>query len=243
MNSSQRNFFVAILGGATAIAVALYFWGPEKNPSHEQPKVATEVVPVTEKTVASGFNTTAPAPQPTPRPDRPLPLLGPHLRKIGDCLNVKNSLNNDADLSFTSLVDSMRGELGDLVTDKTDWKNVHITLPNGDKRRLRVEVEAIGEESSDLRLRYFGVDKEDLPVPIPLTDAQSKKPSEEYITSIENQGKVTLREEARRGVFSKGAEIYHTERNGFLSELEISYDGKGVKCQDLQSHRGTCNCF
>ena len=243
MNSSQRNFFVAILGGATAIAVALYFWGPAKNPSDKQPSVAAEVAPVTAPTAAPGFNTTAPVPQPTPHPERPLPLLGPHLRKIGDCLNIKNSLNSDADLSFTSLVDSMRGELGELAADHTDWKNVHITLPNGDKRRLRVEVEAIGEESSGLRLSYFGVDKEDLPVPIPLTDAQSKKPSEEYITSIENQGKVTLREEARRGVFSKGAEIYHTERNGFLSELEISYDGKGVKCQGLQGNQGTCNCF
>ncbi|MGE5085649.1 MAG: hypothetical protein ACM3MG_05065 [Bacillota bacterium] len=218
---------------------ALYLWGPLKAP----PSKTLNASDVSTPPKTPVFNTTAPTPQPTPPPETALPLLGPHLRKIGDCLQIKNSLNDDASLSFTSLVDSMRGELGDLVTDQTDWKNVHITLPNGQKRRLRIEVEAMGEESSGLRLRYFGVDKDDLPIPIPLTDAQSKNPSEEYITSLENQGKVTLREEARRGLFSKGAEVYHTERNGFLSELELSYDGKGVKCQDLQGSHGTCNCF
>ena len=224
--------------------MALHFWGPQKT------TVAETAIQ------AESFSTAAPSPsatkstnivatstQPTPVPSQPVPLLGPHLRKIGDCLHISNSLNDDASMTATSLLDSVRTELGEVVANQTDWKNVHITLPNGEQRRLRIEIEATSEEGTAPRLRYYGVDKEGLPVPIPLTKEQSLNPSEEYIASLENQGQVTLREEARRGLFSKGAEIYYTERNGYLSELEISVDGKSVKCQDLQSTHGNCGCF
>jgi hypothetical protein len=240
--NSKRDLFVVVLGGAALIWAAFHFFGAKKEaPIEVSP--AAETLPTVPTAATPAFNAAAPTPQPTPSPDGPLPLLGPQLRKIGDCLQISNSLNDDADLTFRSLEDSLRGELGDLIANDTDWKNVHITMPNGEKRRLRIEVEATGEESSGLVLKYYGVDKEDLPVPIPLTDEQSKHPTDEYIASIENQGKVTLREEGRRGIFSKGAELYYTERNGNLSELEISYEGKSVKCQDLQSSHGTCNCF
>lgn len=242
MNNHRRTLFVAVLGGAALIWAALHFLAGKKEASVES-TVPAETLPATGHTGTPAFNAAAPTPQPTPSPEGPLPRLGPHLREIGDCLQISNSLNDEADLSFTSLQDSLRGELGELIANDTDWKNVHITLPNGEKRRLRIEVEATGEEGSGLRLQYYGVDKEDLPVPIPLSDEQSKNPSDEFIASLENQGKVTLREEARRGVFSKGAELYYTERNGSLSELELSYEGKSVKCQDLQSSHGTCNCF
>lgn len=246
MNNHRRNQFVAVLGGAALIGVALHFWGTQK-PTSLEATVTPEALPTTTLAASSPsgaqVNIVATATQPTPVPNQPLPLLGPHLRKIGDCLHISNSLNNEANLSVTSLLDSLRSELGEVVANQTDWKNVHITLPNGEKRRLRIEVEATSEEGTAARLRYYGVDKEDLPVPIPLTKEQSLNPSEEYIASLENQGKVTLREEARRGLFSKGAEIYYTERNGYLSELEISVNGKGAKCQDLQSNHGSCGCY
>lgn len=244
MNSHRRNQLVTVLGGAALIGVALHFWGPQKSQIAETAP-ATESLPTTAapSPATTANNITATNTQPTPVPNQPLPLLGPHLRKIGDCLHISNSLNDDANLTVTSLLDSVRSELGEVVANQTDWQNVHITLPNGEKRRLRIEVEATSEEGSARRLRYYGVDKEDLPVPIPLTKEQSINPSQEYISSIENQGKVTLREEARRGLFSKGAEIYYTERNGYLSEIEISVNGKSVKCQDLQSNRGNCGCF
>lgn len=243
MSNNRRNIFVTVLVGAALIGVALYFSGTGKETPVETVAPAPEALPAVGNNSTPAFNATAPTPQPTPSPEGPLPLLGPHLREIGDCLKISNSLNEEADLSFTSLNDSVHRELGELIANDTDWKNVHVTLPNGEKRRLRIEVEATSEEGSALMLKYYGVDKEDLPVPIPLTSEQSKNPSAEYIASIENQGKVTLREEGRRGVFSKGAEIYYTERNGALSDIEISYEGKSVKCQDLQTNHGNCTCF
>lgn len=241
MNNNKRTLFV-VIGGAALLWAAFHFLG-NRNEAPPASVVPAETLPATGNASPQGFNATAPTPQPTPSPEGPLPSLGPQLRVIGDCLQISNSLNDDAALNLTALTDSLRGELGDLVVNDTDWKNVHILLPNGEKRRLRMEVEAAGEEGSAQRLQYFGVDSEDLPVPIPLTEEQSKNPSADFIASLENQGKVTMREEARRGLFSKGAEIYYTERNGALSELELSYEGKSVKCQDLQSNHGNCNCF
>lgn len=241
--SNKRNLFVVVLGGAALIWAALHFFGAAKPASETETPFAAETLPAAGVSPTPAFNAAAPTPQPTPSPEGPLPLLGPHLRKIGDCLQIHNSLDDKAELNFRALQDSLRGELGDLIANDIDWKNVHFTLPNGEKRRLRIEIEGTGEEGSARMLKFYGVDKEDLPVPIPLTEAQSKNPSDEYIASIENQGKVTLREEARRGVFSKGADLFYTERNGSLSDLEISYEGKSVKCQDLQSSHGNCNCF
>lgn len=241
MNSQKRTLVLIV--GAALIGVALYFFGHMKSfPVPEE--TAAETVPAAAPSATpAAVNVTAPTPQPTPSPEGPLPRLGPHLREIGDCLHISNSLNDDAELNFQALQDSLRGELGDLIANDLDWQNVHVTLPNGEKRRLRLEVEGTGEESSGRRLKMYGVDKEDLPVPMPLDEKESMNPSPEFVAGLENQGKVTLREEARRGVYSKGADLYYTERNGALSDLELSYQGKSVKCQDLQSTHGNCNCF
>lgn len=172
-----------------------------------------------------------------------LPLLGPHLRTIGDCLKINNAMDPNADLSLNSLNSSLRNDLGEQIEGQLDWRNVHIQLPNGEKRRLRFEVEAIGEETAGTRLKYYGVDKEDLPVPLTLSDEQSLNPSSSFVASLESEGQVTLREEAHRGVYSSGAELYYVERNGALSEFEINFHDKSVKCQDLQSAQGNCSCF
>jgi hypothetical protein len=244
MNSDNtKPLLILVLGGA-ALWVAFHFSSPKD--ATDTTIGAETAAPVDVPLPAGPGHTNVsapPPPQPTPSPEAPLPPFGPHLREIGDCLKISNSLNDDAELKFSALEDSLRDELGELIANDLDWKNVHLTLPDGEKRRLRMEVEGTGEEASGLRLHYYGVDKEDLPVPLPLTDEQSMNPSEAFIASLENEGKVTLREEAHRGVYSKGAELYYTERNGALSELELSYQGKSVKCQDLQSATGSCNCF
>jgi hypothetical protein len=240
MNRNNRFLLILVIGGA-ALWVALHFSSQEKNEKISSLPDAPADMPL-----PAGMGRTdvsATAPQPTPSPESIISSFGPHLREIGDCLQISNSLNEDAELKFSALEDSLRGELGELIANDLDWKNVHISLPNGEKRRLRMEFEATGEEATGLRLHYYGVDKEDLPIPLPLTEEQSMNPSEAFIASLENEGKVSLREEARRGIYSKGAELHYTERNGVLSELELSYQGKSVKCQDLQNANGICSCF
>ncbi|MGZ3748416.1 MAG: hypothetical protein ACXVCD_13855, partial [Pseudobdellovibrionaceae bacterium] len=240
MNKNYQFIFILVMGGA-ALWAAFHFSSannlenklPISQPSTNRPLPAIDA--------QDPVSALAPAPAPAPPPEPEVLSFGPHLREIGDCLKINNSANQDSELKFSTLESSLRGELGEMVANSLDWKNVHILLPNGEKRRLRMEIEAVGEAGAGTRLHYYGVDNEDLPVPLPLTEEQSMNPSESFVASLENEGKVTLRQEARRGVFSKGAELYYTERNGTLTDLELSYQGKNVKCQDLQSKHGVCS--
>jgi hypothetical protein len=165
-----------------------------------------------------------------------------HFRELGQCLQIKNSAPEEA-VSFADLQAAVRNELGDVMASDTDWKNVHVKLPNGEQRRLRLEVEGAGEELSVKTLKYYGVDKENLPVELPLTKEQTTNPSDSFIASLEQEGSVTLREEARRGVFTTGAELYYVERNGRLSEIEMSFRGHSFKCTDLTQTNSKCRCF
>lgn len=242
MNNYKRPLILVAIGAA--LWVALRFSGTQEPPTlNGGPTPADLPLPTTGVVAPGGESAEVLPPQPTSSPLSALPLLGPHLRKIGECLQINNALNDQAELSFSELRASLRGDFGELTTQTLEWKNIHVTLPNGEKRRIRLESEAEGEEGSAMRLMYFGVDKEDLPVPIPLSDEQSLNPSESFIASLENEGTVTLREDAHHGFYSNGAEIFYSERNGALSELEISFEGKNVSCQDLQNPRSTCDCF
>lgn len=169
--------------------------------------------------------------------------LANHLGALGTCLSIHNTLGDDKDNNFESVVASVRSELGDLEVDSLDWKNTHITLPSGERRRLRLEIEGTGEQSTIRRLKYYGVDSDDLPVPLPLSKEQSINPTDTFLSSLEKEGRITLQEEARRGLFSSGAEVYHVEKDGVLSEFEISYQGKSFKCSDLATSQGRCQCF
>jgi hypothetical protein len=244
MSNNKKLLLVLAIGGA-ALWAALRL---SSTPSSEvgvtettapqdlplPPAMGNDSTAATGMLAATGNASAAPTPQ---------QLLGPHLKKIGECLGINNTLNDSAELSFAALDASVQNELGGLMDKNLDWKNVHVTLSNGEKRRIRLEVEGVGEEGSVMRLKYYSVDKEDLPVPIPLPEDQASNPSETYIASLEGDGEITLKEEAHRGVYTKGSELYYVERNGALSEVEIIHQGRSVKCQDLQSAQGTCNCF
>lgn len=233
MSNKQYLLIVGLIGAA--LWAALRF-STQKNSD------TTLDHPLPEQSTANALPS-APTSESPSEATTPLPLLGPHLRKISECLQIQNTPNDSAELSFMALQSSLRSDLGEVASRELDWKNVHLTLPNGEKRRIRLEVEPISEEASGLRLKYYGVDSEELPIPLPLPENQSLNPSEAFIASLEGEGQITLREEAHRGIYTKGSELYYVERNGTLSELEINHLGKSVKCQNLQSPKGSCNCF
>lgn len=166
-----------------------------------------------------------------------------HFQELGQCLKIKNTIPGQAAPGFADIQSSVRNELGDVMVAETDWKNVHVKLSNGEQRRLRIEVEGAGEELAIRKLKYYTLDNEGLPLERPLTKEQSVNPTETFIASLEHEGAVTLKEEAKRGAFSSGADLYYVERNGQLSELEMSYKGQSFKCSDLNNSRSKCRCF
>lgn len=244
MNSNLRPLLILIIGGAV-------LWGALKLSKMNAVEFSVDSAPKAEASLpavhtASEDNFVSESkdtPLAAPVAPEVAPVMGPHLRTMGECLQIQNSLDDSAEASFNALESSLRTVFGNVYENQLDWKNVHLTLPNGEKRRLHFEIEALGEENTATRLRYFGVDSEDLPLPLPLPDDQpGLNPSAELVESLESQGQITLREEAHRATYGNGAEIYYVERNGVLSEVEINFQGNSVKCHDLHA-QGSCSCF
>ncbi|WP_415063127.1 hypothetical protein [Bdellovibrio sp.] len=238
---NRRNLVVLLIMGSIAAAVLFSRSGPpvETSASDEIRAEVPQATPEQSAKTSSAQDAQAAESSMTTAKTS----LANHLRELGACLSIHNTLRDDKENNFESVVASVRSELGDLEADSLDWKNTHVVLPSGEKRRLRLEIEGTGEQSTIRRLKYYGVDADDLPVPLPLSKEQSINPSDTFLASLEKEGRITLQEEARRGLFAGGAEVYHVERDGVLSEFEISYQGKSFKCSDLESSQGRCQCF
>lgn len=170
-------------------------------------------------------------------------MFGQELQALGSCLQIHNSAGGEVEPTIANLNASIRSELGDMIAQADDWTNTHVILPNGEKRRIRIEIDSNGEESVVRRLKYFGVDKEDLPIPISLTPEQSVNPSDAFVASLERDGQVTMREKGVHGVYSQGSQIYFAERNGVLTDIELSRNGRTFKCMDLSKEASRCRCY
>lgn len=244
MNSKKENAILVAVAGA-ALWAAFVLIKPQFSivpDSLNESSSPVQMVPKSSTSSHQNSEGTAVSQQPPTIATNKAPLA-PRLQEIGQCLEINISPNEAPKPTFSDLQSSLQSAFGDLMGETSDWKIAHIILPNGEKRRLRIEVEAVGEEGIRRQLQYYSVDAEDLPVPIPLPADQGTNPTDTFIASLEGQGQITLREEAHRGFYSQGAEMYYVERNGTLFELEMSYNGKSVRCQDLDKSQGSCRCF
>jgi hypothetical protein len=133
--------------------------------------------------------------------------------------------------------------LGEVTSQAEEWRNTHVVLPNGEQRRIHLEVENNDQGLPVLKLKYAGVDKEDLPVPIELPREQSENPSPTFLASLENEGKITLFEISEKWKLSENGEVSVIERNGIVNEIEITKNGKSFRCNQLESSQGHCDCL
>ncbi|MBC7371179.1 MAG: hypothetical protein H7326_06420 [Bdellovibrionaceae bacterium] len=242
---NKRDSLILIVIVAAALWAAFVFFKPR-----DSAVVADSEIAPSEGTIPAS---TALEPQPTVREAKSAtPVTGPsdgevkfglRLKEIGDCLKIGNTLNESAQPQLSELQGSLQSSLGDFINTTLEWKNVHLTMPSGEKRRLRLEVDVDAEQSLSRRLQYYSVDSEGMTVPIPLSPEQETNPTETFISGLESDGQVTMQEEAHRGFYPQGVELYYVERNGFLSEIEMNYQGKSVRCQDLEKPNSGCRCF
>ncbi|MCX7977721.1 MAG: hypothetical protein N2578_01825 [Bdellovibrionaceae bacterium] len=169
------------------------------------------------------------------------PDFVPKLEAMGKCLNFQPSTAGSSEPTLDNLLLAVKPEFNAPIIQSEDWSNTHIVLPNGEKRRIRIELEWT-DERVFRRLSYFGVDKEDLPVKIPLPKEQSEDPSDTLIASLEGEGQVVLRERRLRLYFVEGEELIVTERNGRISELELTRGVKVFRCLHLNNSLANCAC-
>ena len=160
------------------------------------------------------------------------------------CFHFQNNLQaTEGDPNLENWKNALRSELGEVVLEAEDWTNTHLVLPSGEKRRIRIESE-VGEDNRITRkLKYAGVDKDDLPVPINLPAEQTVDPNETFIASLEKEGQVTLVEKAERLYYSDGSEVMSVLRNNIVSEIEINKAGRSFHCWNLDKNNRQCDCL
>ena len=166
------------------------------------------------------------------------------LKGAQTCFHFQNNLQGiDGDFSLEAWKNALHSELGEVVLEAEDWTNTHLTLPNGEKRRIRIESEVGEDNRITKKLKYAGVDKDDLPVPINLPADQVTDPTDTMIASLEKEGQITLVEKAQRFYYSDGSEIMSVQRNNIVSEVEINKAGQSFHCWNLDKSNHQCDCL
>ncbi len=165
------------------------------------------------------------------------------LKTLGTCLDIKNAIDTEQkEPRLENLVASVRNEIGDPVIRSEDWSNTLVTLPNGEQRRIRIEMEYDADDRIVKRLKYYKAEKDNL-IPIPLDNSNSTDPQDSFIASLEGEGKVAIREKGSRMYFQNGEEIVFVEKNDQIADIEMNRNGRTFKCVGLDSGRSTCSCL
>jgi hypothetical protein len=246
MNDKKESFLLLLIAGAAFWAALVFIRAKNSTEKGVSENAAVNEAASQDRPISKGAG-----PVPTLTPSSAVndssngvtANMASFLREIGACLQIKNSWNENAKPSLSELQTSLQSTFGELTATTSDWKNVHLTLPNGERRRLHIEVIADGEEGVRKELQYYGVDGEDLPVPMSLPPEQAANPTDAFVAGLLSEGQVTLEEEAHHGSYAAEAEIYYAERDGFLSEFEINFQGKRVRCENINKPLGACRCF
>lgn len=161
------------------------------------------------------------------------------LHKIGPCLELKNSLSlSSNEPKIDNLLSSLQGDLGDPVIRSEDWTSTEIETPSQEKKLIKIET---NYENEDIvkKLKYFNVTNEGL-IPIDLSDEQTTEPTSTFLASLESEGKVIKTEKSERVFYQNGEEVLYTESNGLIEFIEISRQGKTLKCPSLEKSDCTC---
>ncbi|RYZ80169.1 MAG: hypothetical protein EOP04_26380 [Proteobacteria bacterium] len=245
--NNKRDFLLFGIIISAALWAAFVFFSPKKSDPPVDSPAVVESVPANNDAPSAPLPMNSEAgPAPAMSPSQlatPTPNFGQRLQEIGDCIKVANTLNESAQPTLSELQASLRSNLGDFTSTSMEWKTVHMTLPSGEKRRLRIEVDVDSDQALSRRAQYYSVDADGLTTPIPLSPEQEINPTDTFIAGLESDGEVTVLEEAHRGFYPGGVELYYVERNGQLSEIEINYQGKSSRCEDMEKPESHCRCF
>ena len=255
MNLKKSHFIAAAL---VALTVILYwkYSGHEVAVTPTESEATEEVVEQEAMSANSGSEN--PGSETQDNPQAPPEVAGENkvdesvvraqfveaLKGLGSCLDIKNVVDPDqGEAKLDNLINSVRNEIGDPVIRSEDWSTTHLTLPNGEQRRIRIEMEYDANDRIVKRLKYYSLDKENLPVPIQLNAESTLDPQDSFIASLEKDGQISLREKGERIYFQNGEELIFTQRNDRVSDIEINRNGRTFKCMGLESGKSSCSCM
>ncbi|MFN9066000.1 MAG: hypothetical protein ACK5V3_02150, partial [Bdellovibrionales bacterium] len=129
------------------------------------------------------------------------------------------------------------------VISTEDWMQVDLETPEGEKRRIRVEMDFDNETQIQRKLKYVTVEPSGETRPISVPEEQAIEPSDSLIASLEAGNNIVTREKFERVYFQNGEEIVARQLNGFISELEVNKGTKSFKCKGVNTEASACQCL
>jgi hypothetical protein len=167
-------------------------------------------------------------------------------QSMGQCFDTPIGGSQESvpsDFSPGTLEQMISQTQGDIATQNEEWSSSDIRLPTGEVRRLLVQSFTDDPESEvGKKLTYSTVTADGTVQEMPLSDDQKRNPSESLIASLESDGQVSSRSQAKRIFFQNGGDLFVTEKDGALVSYEYTVEGKTFRCSGLDS-TPNCKCF
>jgi hypothetical protein len=232
-NSGTRTkvLFGFILIGFISVAIVRLFDGPEKptgKPDGHEAVATASPTPLLATPQAKQLAT----PKPSPKPDDP----------IAGCLAREKDLasfssEGEPKEVYTRLFEFLKPETA--AQRELVLRNVHVRFPDGGVRRLQEIADDSPNAGQKLKLRFFSVDAEDLPVPEDLPFEIKGLSNDEAIKRFREQGEVLLDEveETLRWNGNRSARVLR--RDGRVTRLELFMGQRALMC-DAESPRCVC---
>ena len=155
----------------------------------------------------------------------------------------KGEISSDSNPKLEDWEEYLQTRLGETVFNTEEWRNTEIQMPNGEKRRIRIEYDMGENDEYVKKLKYSIVNPDNTLTSLAVASEHSENPTESFIESIEKEGDVISFERAHRVYFKDGTELYAVESAGVVKDVEINKDGKHMRCSQLDVENLNCECF
>jgi hypothetical protein len=167
--------------------------------------------------------------------------FGKALESLAQCLHLKFSTSEKPPVSISTIFALVQPELGPQSTADR-WMSWHMRDKEGREKKLHLEIAEDDQGQMTKELQIFSIDQAGNSVPLNLDKNISLNPNDEIISHLLKDGEVLYKEKASISLFSGGARIEYTERDGTLSEFEFFKDQVSYRCH-LQLPQDQCKCL
>lgn len=239
----NQKFIIVLLLLAPIFLIGGWYWGVSYFQQVEGPAQAMSsqsvdpmLEPQTEDVVATGEF------EPL-RKNQEQVSFAEILHLLKDCLSIdQTEVPVQVPVSLEGLVAVLQPELGPPMKQEDQSMTWHLRNHEGRVRQIHLEVSEDDRGHSVKQLKYFAVDREDQPIPMQISEAQSVNPSDEVIQAFLKEGDVFFKEKAGFVTFAAGEKIDFLETDGMLSQIDITVKGTSFSCRNLIGP-DSCACF
>lgn len=160
-----------------------------------------------------------------------------------ECLEIKSASYSERDpINVETILSQLQSDLGFPKYNSDLWMNWHLRTREGREKRIRLEISSASDEPTTRELRYFILDREGIPQPVPMDDEKSMNPSDEALNQLLREGEVFYKDRSGFYTFANGERLEYVEKNGQLSEIEMVRGESIFKCLDVRA-RENCRCI